>query len=658
MSETVYNPIFDSEYEYTFNADFTEFAVMYTGLIDVWIGDGTEIQSTTDQSGVVHYSGGTAGFLYGKYSNGSIQSLGFVSDYEKAKEYFAEHGLSLNLTYDEWIEILKDVPVQAANAQLSAQASEQSNQDSEAWATGKRQGTDVSIDDETYHNNSKYYSEQSASSASESAGYANDSNQHALNASASEANALQSATDSASSAAESLSHANDSESYRALSEQWATGGSAGTPSATNNAMYYSQQAANSATNASASASNAASSASDSNSSATSSANSAAESHQYELNAEQWATGNTGATYSTGNSAKEQADRSAVWATGSSSGNGSPTNNAKYFAEAAEEEKLQSESWAKGTRNGSADNIRANASTDNAKAYAEDASDYASLSQSWAETDIGLPSGSKSAKSWAADSAESASSSSASANLASEKATLASTKAADAETSAGNAASSATNAASSETNAATSEYNAQQWSANANNSSLAASQFAQNASQSEANALSYKTAAESAKSSAETAQTKAETAISHYPRIANNRNWETWNVINEQWEDTGYKSMAQSSVQLRYTNSTSGTTIPSDPESWSSVPDPQSGRFLWSCVIYTWNNGSVDYFYNVGYIGANGNGSVDSVNGMAGDVILDGTNTYVDNSVQDKETLYHAITRIGSAITNQEIDALF
>lgn len=39
--------------------------------------------------------------------------------------------------------------------------------DSEAWAVGQREGADVGVSDETYHNNSKYYAEQSALAKSE-----------------------------------------------------------------------------------------------------------------------------------------------------------------------------------------------------------------------------------------------------------------------------------------------------------------------------------------------------------------------------------------------------------------------------------------------------------------------------------------------------------
>ena len=46
------------------------------------------------------------------------------------------------------------------------EAVEESTSDAEAWARGTRSGTPVDSDDEAYHNNSKYYSEQSASYAS------------------------------------------------------------------------------------------------------------------------------------------------------------------------------------------------------------------------------------------------------------------------------------------------------------------------------------------------------------------------------------------------------------------------------------------------------------------------------------------------------------
>ena len=49
----------------------------------------------------------------------------------------------------------------ASSASTSSQSADDSAEDSEAWAVGKRDGTDVPSSDPTYHNNSKYYAEQS-----------------------------------------------------------------------------------------------------------------------------------------------------------------------------------------------------------------------------------------------------------------------------------------------------------------------------------------------------------------------------------------------------------------------------------------------------------------------------------------------------------------
>ena len=50
-----------------------------------------------------------------------------------------------------------------------AEAAQESAEDSEAYAIGKRDGTDVSSDDPAYHNNSKYYSQQANSLGQEQA---------------------------------------------------------------------------------------------------------------------------------------------------------------------------------------------------------------------------------------------------------------------------------------------------------------------------------------------------------------------------------------------------------------------------------------------------------------------------------------------------------
>lgn len=81
-------------------------------------------------------------------------------------------------TKAEFEKGLKDSAECADNAQESADAAADSAEDSEAYAVGKRGGTDVENDDPAYHNNAKYYKEQAANSASDantSAGNASNS---------------------------------------------------------------------------------------------------------------------------------------------------------------------------------------------------------------------------------------------------------------------------------------------------------------------------------------------------------------------------------------------------------------------------------------------------------------------------------------------------
>ena len=113
-------------------------------------------------------------------------------------------------------------------------------EESEAWALGTRSGTDVPSTDPAYHNNSKYYAGEAATSES--------------NAAASESNA---------SASEQAAAVSEEES-----EAWALGTRSGTdvpstdPTYHNNSKYYAGEASASATNASASESAAEDSAED------------------------------------------------------------------------------------------------------------------------------------------------------------------------------------------------------------------------------------------------------------------------------------------------------------------------------------------------------------------------------------------------------------
>lgn len=660
---------------YTFYPQFSDYVTLYRGVVEVFIGDGIKGQNI--------------GNLYAVYITGEVQDIGPVSSYAVAvSEGYAGPGTDFP-TPESWVAHIIETTQNAQTAKDEANRSAM-------WAAG------ISTGDGSPTNNSRSWAEVSKSYTE-----GTDLNDQPV-LSREHDNALYykdlsrdwaiKSTDIETGLGSSKTYAENSRENNLQSESWAKGtrdGSADTerPNAsTDNAQYYNNQAKGWATgdgshqsknakeyslqaeswtkgtrNGSADAvrtdasidnakkysevSNAwAETGTDLPSGSKSSKEWAIDASNSSVSAEEWATGRTGATYTTGNSAKEQADRAAVWAVGDSTGDGNSTNNAKYWAEQASDSATVASTKAAeastSADNASQSEMNAQTSETNAKTSENNA----------ATSEINA----KSSEDNAADSAtaaalseQNAASSENNAATSEQNAAVSEQNAASSES---NAATSETNAATSETNAAASASNALVSERNASSSEQAAASSEQNAAQSESNALQYKNDAEDAKEAAETAQEKAEAAMSHYPRIASNKNWETWDPDNEQWNDTGYKSIAEATIVYSYQNSTSGTVPPTG--AWSSTPDPQTGRFLWMKMTYSWTNGSVDYFYNVSYIGANGDGSVDSVNGMGGDVILDGTNMHIDNNAQTKETVYAGFARIGTVITNAEIDALF
>lgn len=73
--------------------------------------------------------------------------------------------------FDSWIDDLTQLGSytlqNVQDAQAAANAAEGSAQDSEAWAVGQRDGTDVESDDPAYENNAKYYAGQAKAKADE-----------------------------------------------------------------------------------------------------------------------------------------------------------------------------------------------------------------------------------------------------------------------------------------------------------------------------------------------------------------------------------------------------------------------------------------------------------------------------------------------------------
>ena len=75
-------------------------------------------------------------------------------------------------TEDEFAELMLGYAEAVQQAKQSADNSESSAEDSEAWAKGTRDGSAVPSTDATYHNNAKYYAEQSDGSAEDSEAWA------------------------------------------------------------------------------------------------------------------------------------------------------------------------------------------------------------------------------------------------------------------------------------------------------------------------------------------------------------------------------------------------------------------------------------------------------------------------------------------------------
>lgn len=124
------------------------------------------------------------------------------------------------------------IPSDSELPMIIALATEQM-ENAEAWAAGTKNGTAVTSSDPQYHNNSKYYSEQSASSASAAANKATEASNSASTASTKAGEASTSATASANQALKS-------EGY-AVGTQNGTAVSSGTYFH-NNSKYYAEQA--------------------------------------------------------------------------------------------------------------------------------------------------------------------------------------------------------------------------------------------------------------------------------------------------------------------------------------------------------------------------------------------------------------------------------
>lgn len=300
----------------------------------------------------------------------------------------------------------------ATAADLSAQNADSSAEDSEAYAVGKRDGTDVPSTDPAYHNNAKYYSEEAESSASDSEAYAvgkrsgtdvptTDPAYH-NNSKYYKGLAGDSATDAAASEAAADQSAEDSEAY-AVGKRDGVDVPSTDATYHNNSKYYSEQAGSSAHDAAVSETNAgasetAAAASERNAAASESAAATSES-----NSEAWAVGqrdgvdvpSTDDTYQNNSKyyagragsysgsatdmaiAATQAKNAAQQAATTATTKAGEATNASTAAQASELAAKSSEDLAKSYAVGTNGSARAGDATDNAKYYSEQSAASAS-----------------------------------------------------------------------------------------------------------------------------------------------------------------------------------------------------------------------------------------------------------------------------------------
>lgn len=144
-------------------------------------------------------------------------------------------------TESQFNDALSNFQTYASTASTAATNAAGSAQDSEAYAIGKRGGSDVGSSDVTYHNNSKWYSDQSKASADDAHDYMTAAGTSASNAAISETNAGVSASNASTSESYAQNHALDAEA-------WAVGKRNGTDVTSddvtyeNNSKFYAQAA--------------------------------------------------------------------------------------------------------------------------------------------------------------------------------------------------------------------------------------------------------------------------------------------------------------------------------------------------------------------------------------------------------------------------------
>lgn len=83
---------------------------------------------------------------------------------------------------------------------------------------------------------------------------------------------------------------------------------------------------------------------------------------------------------------------------------------------------------------------------------------------------------------------------------------------------------------------------------------------------------------------------------------------------------------------------SDTPVIPDDDEWTETPYPTKGKYLWSRLRYDWGTGNYTYTYTLSYIGMDGEGSVEMINGMDGAVTLDANDISYDKTSPTSPTI--------------------
>lgn len=588
-----------NELRVSFTPEFNDFITLYRGVERIWISGAPYIEPEDQDKG---------GILFAEMEDGTIQTLGPVTGF-----FWAQKQGYVG-TFEEWVELI-------ANGTQNAM-------DAEGWARGTHNNIPVPSTDPAYNNHSKFYSEVSLEKSLVSEDwaegtrggtsdptFASKSSKYWAEQSKSYTNGKDLNNQPVQARAE-----DNAEYFKDEAKGWANYGTQDVhPSSTNNAYHWNTQAI--------------------------AAKTGAETAQGLAETAQVAAETAQANAETAQSLAETAQQAAETAQG--------------LAETAQ------------------------GLSEDAQHAAETAQSLAETAQTASETAQGLSEAARDASAVAKTAAETAQSRAETAQSAAETAQTASENFShDSEAWAKGTRNGTDVPTTDETYHDNSKWWAQQSSANA----ASASTSATNASASEVNALSYKNAALNAQTAAETAQTNAETAqaaaesartsaqgaqtsaenardmAESYKNLA--RDAQTA-AADSASDAQGYASDAADSAQTAtekaesiqnaqvshfYQNSSSGTVPPTGI--WSDTPNPTEGQYLWVKVELDWGDGNISTWYDVGYVGVNGTGSVDSVNRKSGTVVLYGTDISVSES--DSTTIAEKIT----SITNSQIDDLF